>query len=321
MEKEKDNLDMMNDMENASEPTKSDALDYIRAALEESNIPIPEDFAQKLEDAKKISNFEQWQCDVYNQEEGKLSGIHCDICKNKGVIAFLKENSMVMQECSCMKQRRTMWEMEHIGLGNEFQKCSFASFQTNTEFRKIMLSRALQFVKAEGEHWFYIGGQTGCGKTHLCTAICSTLIQNGRHVKYLLWRDALHYMESQRFNKEHEYQRFMDEIREEDILYLDDFLKSETAYDRDGRILLDNGVPRPARPSSSELKYAYEIINARSISGRKTIISSEHLLDEISAYDSAISGRIKQHAGNGKFIANAARFPDRNYRLEYEEQF
>ena len=91
------------------------------------------------------------------------------------------------------------------------------------------------------------------------------------------------------------------------MLYLDDFLKTPTE--------LKNRVDTPTKPPYQDVMLAYEIINARTITGKKTIISSEHHLPEIISYETACGGRIHRATQNGKFSFNIGRSPERRYSL------
>ena len=304
------------DIQNHSE--KASALDWLITAIP-PNVEIPDLFFETLKKAKNMTpeQFTQWQCDRYNEQPGKDStGIECEICHNKGYIAFVDaEGNECTRKCACWKARQTILEIQSVGLGKQLEKCKFENFQTDQPFRKIMLEYAMKYLQSSGETWFFIGGQSGCGKTHLCTAICYHLIQQDRHVKYMCWRDDIyHILESYRY-KADLYADFMQAIRNYDILYIDDFLKTSTAIDASGETKQENGVDLPSQPNNAELAIAYEIINAREQAGKKTIISSEHHSGEISRYDAAIGGRIKANAGKGTFTVNIARYPERDFRV------
>ena len=138
-----------------------------------------------------------------------------------------------------------------------------------------------------------------CGKTHLCTAVCKALIDQGRSVKYMLWGDISQHLDALKF-KADEYERFLGEIKSVDVLYIDDFLKTATDANNE-----------PAKPGTAELHNAYTVINARYFADKKTIISSEHFLTEYECYDGAAAGRIREKVSTQILIK---REPGRNYR-------
>lgn len=47
----------------------------------------------------------------------------------------------------------------------------------------------MDFVKDAENKWFFIGGQSGAGKTHICTAITAEFLRKGKKAHYMLWRD------------------------------------------------------------------------------------------------------------------------------------
>ena len=91
------------------------------------------------------------------------------------------------------------------------------------------------------------------------------------------------------------YQEKLDSLRDVDVLYIDDFMKS-----------LDKSKV------NTELNFAFEIINARYISNKITVISSELLIEQLNTLDNAVAGRIIERAGG--FIINV-KGPDKNFRL------
>ncbi|MGN0630513.1 MAG: hypothetical protein ACI4JN_04210, partial [Ruminococcus sp.] len=93
-----------------------------------------------------------------------------------------------------------------------------------------------------------------------------------------------------------EYNKFMEEIKCADLLYIDDFMKTP---DR-------NALGR-------ELTAAYEIINARYNTGGRTIISSELHLNELCELEEAAGGRISERAAG--YIVQVQKIKGRNYRL------
>ena len=86
-------------------------------------------------------------------------------------------------------------------------------------------------------------------------------------------------------------------ICDTDILYIDDFLKSNSNNSK----------------FSDELNFAFEIINSRYNANKKTIISSELLISDINKYDSALAGRIAEKSAG--FTIQIQKDDNKNYRL------
>lgn len=72
-----------------------------------------------------------------------------------------------------------MKNIERSGLSALLGNYTFARYRTNTEQRATIKRTAERFVEETGNDWFFIGGQIGSGKTHICTAIVGKLLQSG----------------------------------------------------------------------------------------------------------------------------------------------
>ena len=72
-------------------------------------------------------------------------------------------------------------------------------------------------------------------------------------------------------------------VRNAQVLYIDDFLKSGSQ-----------------RPSDWELNIAGALINARYMSRRPTILSSEYSLEALMAFDEAMASRIAERVGKNE---------------------
>lgn len=243
----------------------------------------------------------QWQCNIFNRTEGNLDdGYDCPDCMNRGYFYAIKNDVIVQPECRCMKIRNSIRRLKNSGLGDIARQYTFEAYETPAEWQKKAKAKAEQYAAENPEKWLFFGGQSGCGKTHLCTAVCMELINQGHDVKYFLWRDIVHSTEQNRFNEENFSKKFQ-EIQNAEIIYIDDFLK--TTHRVSGRIT----------PSETELNTAYEIINSRVISGRKTIISSELHISDISRLDEATGGRIAAASKGFQIMINSEE--NRNYRF------
>ncbi|MDE7105316.1 MAG: ATP-binding protein [Ruminococcus sp.] len=236
----------------------------------------------RFQNASKMTDEEylQKQCEWANADTGNLEGYDCSECKNRGYFSVIQDGHIVVRNCKCMKIRQSLSRLKKSGLTELAERCTFDSYITSEDWQKKAKLKAIQYVNENSDKWLFFGGQSGCGKTHLCTAICTAFINHGHDVKYILWRDTVHYLEQNRFNDE-KYSDKIQELQNIEILYIDDFLKT-THKDQNGKL----------KPSENELNFAYEIINSRVVSGKKTVISSELHINDISALDEATGGRI-----------------------------
>lgn len=224
-----------------------------------------------------------------------LGGIDCPECGNKGYIVWKDEDGVTLhqRECKCMNVRRSMRNIRTSGLADMLTRYTFDSYQAVDEATARAKQTAERFAEAD-EGWLYIAGRSGCGKTHLCTAICKVLIEKGKRVHYSIWRDDATELKSLITDSE-AYQEKIRKLKEVNVLYIDDFFK----------------VRNGAKVTDAEVNLAFEIINYRYNDIKKrTIISSEHPLPEILDMDEALGGRIYERCKSFNIKA-----PSQNWRL------
>ena len=251
---------------------------------------------------------EKFRVDGFNESEGNLNeedGYNCKACRNKGLImrAVQQDNGIwnsVSMECKCMGVRRTINRMKRSGLKNIIKDYTFEKFEAVDDWQKVIKDAALSYAK-EPEGWFFIGGQSGAGKTHICTAICREFLLGNKAVKYMLWRDDVVKLKNAVTDHE-EYSRLMEQYKKIDVLYIDDLFK--TGKTQDGQ----KQIPTPA-----DVNAAFEILNYRyNDPALLTIISSECTINDILDIDEAVGGRIYERAKHPFSINNDKR---KNYRL------
>lgn len=237
----------------------------------------------------------KYQTEAYNNSEGNLKYVDCKICRNKGYIQHYDEDfNTYMTECECMVKRKSIARLQKSGLGNMIERCTFDSYDVQNSWQKRVKDTALEYIGDTSGSWFYIGGQSGCGKTHICTAISVALINSGKTLKYEVWRNLFHQLQSLQFDNQG-YREKLNLLRDVDVLYIDDFMKC-----------LDKSK------INTELNFAFEIINSRYTTNKPTIISSESDINQLNSLDNAIAGRIVEKAGRFTISISGS---DKNYRL------
>lgn len=241
----------------------------------------------------------------FNKAKGELGYMDCPRCNNKGFYAVNQDGHMVTLDCPCVQTRKTLRQLEKSGLGNMLEICTFDNFDCDSDWQKSIYNKAKAFVNSK-TNWFYIGGQSGTGKTHLCTAITKELILQGRSAKYMLWLDESVKLKQCKANKPDEYERLIEEIKNVEVLYIDDFLK----------------VGKNQEPTTADINLAMEILNYRYNIAREsknckyiTIISSERRIDEILDYDEATGSRIVEMT-RPDYLIFVGGGDDKNYRLK-----
>lgn len=263
-------------------------------------------FGKGIGEEKVEINPEEWkrmQIESYNNSEGNLNefdGYNCDICRNKGFIARLDENgSEVHRFCKCQKVRNTLRRAKRSGLGDILSDYTFDKFKALDEWQIDLKNKAQAFCKDDAARWFFVGGQSGAGKTHICTAITAFYIKQGFNAQYMLWCEDAKKLKAL-VNDFSEYQNEINKLKNVDVLYIDDFLKTQHGE----------------QPTKGDINLAFEILNHRLINPEQiTIISSEKTLTDILTYDEATMSRIYQQTGLYK--TNIEKDSNKNYRLKY----
>lgn len=241
-------------------------------------------------------NNNQWQCDELNSQVVECTdGYECNYCHNKGIYYRLDN---IVEVCSapcpeCGSIRKSIRLFAISGL----DKLTFEGFRVTAEWQGKLLALAREYVSCGSGQWFFIGGQSGAGKTHICSAIIHEVIftyhkpaivfhwvEEGRRLKSLV-------------NSEADYEPEIDRYKKIPILYIDDFFK----------------VKKGEKISSADVRLAFEIINHRYNDRLRTIISCEKTLHEILEIDEALGGRIRQMSG--KYAFGIKSDSSKNYRF------
>lgn len=254
----------------------------------------------EIKPVQSHSDYLKWQCQNYNNQQGDLQGYDCQECRNRGYFYKIVDDVIVQSECKCLSIRNSLKRLKNSGLENLAKRFTFENFQTNQNWQSYVKNKTIEYTRDNSEKWLFFGGQSGCGKTHLCTAVCMQLINQGRDVKYVLWRDLIHFAEQNRFEAER-FNAKIYELQNIDVLYIDDFLKNTRKI---------NGL---IQPTEIELNTAYEIINSRINANKKTIISSELHISDITNLDEATGGRIAEASKGYQLQINFDK--NRNFRF------
>ena len=240
----------------------------------------------------------------FNESVGTLNefdGIDCDKCKNKGVISYIKESNgkkfEYSQECSCVKKRKVYLKAKESGLGEFLNKRSKDYLATN-EWQKQNKQLLVNFCMNENDTntWFIALGQSGSGKTLLCSIIANHFLFNqNKEVIYITWTDFISKLKRDMMgDSTKEVSNYLDEIKNAEVLFIDELLK---------------------KYNETDLKYIIEIINYRYTNDLKTIITSERNIDNLLDIDEATFGRVLEKAKG--FVIDIARDRSKNYRLRF----
>ena len=246
-----------------------------------------------------MSNLEM-QVKIANEAAGKMhlsDGYFCAECNNKGIVFKARGEELVSAKCKCFAIRKSLRLLKESGLSEAIEKKTFDNFSTAEEWQRNMKELCLRFLNQSEYRAFFIGGQCGCGKTHLCTAMCAHYIEAGKSTRYLVWPKEIKTLKA--LMNEREYDRYIGSFIGADVLYIDDFFKQRQGCE----------------PTSSDVNIAFEILNARLFDPNKiTVISSEIPFDRLLSYDEGTISRVAEIAG--VFVLNVCNDVNKNYRLK-----
>lgn len=203
----------------------------------------------------------------------------------------VEENGALrFQRCKCQSIRDAMGAMDRSGIPPDaLAACTWENWKTPENWQRRALAVAQDYVQqiAAGDpSWFIICGTPGCGKTTLCTTIFRAIVEGGKPGLYVSWREFARRAKAVG-NDRDDFREETEPLKNTPLLYLDDFWKGEI---------------RPA-----DVHLAFELINARYISKKPTILSSENTLEAILRGDEAIGSRLFEMAGGYYMDCSRAR--------------
>lgn len=238
------------------------------------------------------------KADSINKAAGNLTGYDCPKCLNRGNYAIPREDGGVaVLECDCMKIRRCVQKMEASGLREVIKSYTFDAYQAAEDWQTTIKQGAMAYAD-NVDGWLLFCGQSGSGKTHLCTAVCRHLLLASEEVRYMPWRQDVRELKAMESNRQLEA---LNKLQTAPVLFIDDLFKVGRAADGS------------CNPTAADVNLAFDIINYRYTKRLATIISTEKSPAELVDIDEATGGRIVEMAqGHTYCIEKKA---GRNYRL------
>lgn len=215
----------------------------------------------------------------HKNTDNKAEKYECPDCEDTGwIYSEDKQGRTTAKHCKCYAVRQARVLMDRSGIANEFRSKCFENYETrdipqlvNAKSKAICYCQTFQQYEKDRHNSILLSGQVGAGKTHLGTAICATLMNNGIAVVYMPYRNAVTRIK-QHLIDEDEYQREVNSYSEARVLYIDDLLKGRT--------------------TEADTNILYEIVNYRYMNNLPIIVSTEKLLEELLDFDEAIGSRI-----------------------------
>ena len=199
-------------------------------------------------------------------------------CKDTTWIAWTDANGCSRaRRCPCFGFRQVEEAKARSEIPAEFREKDFDGFEANdprlSNAREKAKLYAQNFKDIEHERCNSIMfcGQVGAGKTHLATAICNALAEQGIPVTCLYYRSAVTTLK-QMLTSHEQYSQEVQRYKSARVLFMDDFLKGKV--------------------TESDVNIMYEILDWRYANKLPVIISTEKEIPQIMDFDEAIAGRL-----------------------------
>ena len=222
----------------------------------------------------------------------------CELCHDSG---WVDAGERRVAPCRCMAVKKARRQMEQSGLQGLLERFTFDNFALEAPWQQGLFGLAREYlshVLSGGKGWLYLGGQPGCGKTHLCTAVCAGLLERGIPVRYMLWTDQIQRIKADILNSE-ALDVLLEPLKIIPVLYVDDLFKGPPGLS--------------PTPTAADLRLAFEIFNMRYVRQLPTIISSEWDLTALLSTDQGTFSRVYQQSKG--FTAFVQPDLQKNFRL------
>lgn len=165
------------------------------------------------------------------------------------------------------------------GLPEELKNATLKSFECSEPWQRQALEAAVSFAK-NPEGLLFLGGQSGCGKSHLAAGIIYYVSKSGSQPPlYYSWPELLAAVRRSSRNWR------ADDVR--------DLVKDCRAV-----VVLDDFLAAPKGPSPSSIETAFEIISARTANRRPTVLAGPYTAEEIDRMYHILFKKIARAAGD-----------------------
>lgn len=234
------------------------------------------------------------RCRAMNEAIGNFDdGYNCERCRNKGFLYTMADDGEILSSnCpDCYNVRTSLRLLKSSGLEDK----TFENFVVKSDWQGGLLRTVKEFAADTSGKWLFIGGQSGCGKTHLCTAALREIIlTQNKAVRVLKWVEGSRSLKAS--VNDSGYTNEANAYKGAEVLYIDDMFKGG-----------GNAI------SNADLRLAFELLDYRYLKGLTTVVSSEFSFDNILRADEAIAGRIREKTG--KYLLHVKKDSGKNQRL------
>ena len=207
----------------------------------------------------------------------------CPMCMDNGglwsVVKVAGCPQLAYSICACRKSENGSKDMDE--------------YSAEEPWQKRIKDSAERFVRtATHLNWFYIGGQVGSGKSHICSAIGKAMTAKGLGVQTMKWNESSRRLKASVM--EWTYENELRTFQHAPVLVVDDFFLTD--------------------PTEADVRLARELFDFRYDHELMTIINSEKNLAEVRSIDEGLYSRIKERAGG--YINNVRKDKSRDWRTK-----
>lgn len=207
-----------------------------------------------------------------------------------GKVSPLFPHTTRFKYCKCENKRNNLKRIHNSGLEETINNLTFDTYKTFSNKTIDIKKLAVEYISQEQYKFFFIGGKSGTGKTHICTAICKNMMDKNKNVIYISCIELLAELKS--LANDRSYEAEILKYKNIDVLYIDDMFKGHT--------------------TQADVKHMFILIDYRYRKSLITIISSEMNINQICEIDQAIGGRIGERASQFVYDTNGMD----NYRFK-----
>lgn len=215
-------------------------------------------------------------------------GIQCPHCGNTGWTYEVTDDGYEsVRACPyCYERRQVVRRLQHSGISPRdyarFNLITFDPGKTPDSAKMLALAEKYLAEHTFGGPGFGVFGSSGMGKTHICIAVCQELTRRYREPHhYFSYRSIMPGLVKASKSFKDDYEAEMQKWVRYPNLYIDDMFKFSGKQIGD-RIVIDQ----------DELRVFFDLINARYLSHKTTLFSSEYTVKDIAAIDGALGSRI-----------------------------
>lgn len=231
-----------------------------------------------------------------NQKFDPTHSVDCEKCLNKQYVAVVNTTveQMFLKPCDCVKQREFNRNLELSGM-KHLLEYRINDFVADWDYQQLMKKMAFDYCTKKSDTWLCYLGQSGCGKTHLISAVANHLMKQGEKVLYIAWSEFKKQVTDELLVSK--TSKTLEQAKKAQCLVIDDFYKGKV--------------------SEFNEEIAYDLINYRYSNKLRTLISSEVMPKQFTGESEAVFGRIKERCK--KNIMVIPKDSTKNYRLRMEE--